>query len=72
LIRYGVKGSADISGILLNGKRLEVEVKTGRAVQQENQVAFMRMIQAMGGCYVVARSVADAIDLVKGFLDECK
>jgi len=61
LIRYGLKGSGDISGILLGGTRLEIEVKTGKAVQQENQRHFQAMILAMGGLYFVARSVEDAL-----------
>lgn len=61
LIRYGLKGCADITGILLNGKRLEVEVKTGKARQQKNQEAFEKMILEMGGVYFVARSVDDAL-----------
>ena len=64
LIRYGVVGSADISGILKNGKRLEIEVKTGKAVQSDRQINFMRMINNMGGHYYVARSVKGAVEYV--------
>jgi len=60
-----LKGSADISGILRGGKRIEIEVKTGRAVQQQNQKDFQRMIEMMGGYYYVARSVQDAITFVQ-------
>lgn len=65
LIHYGIKGSADISGILTDGRRLEVEIKTGRAVQQKNQETFERMILKMGGVYFVARSVEDALQKLK-------
>jgi hypothetical protein len=66
LIRYGLKGSADISGILkISGTRIEIEVKTGKAVQQENQRHFQAMILAMGGLYFVARSVEDALSYVQ-------
>lgn len=61
LIHYGIKGAADISGITIDGRRLEVEVKTGKAVQQQNQKRFEAMITDMGGIYFVARSVDDAI-----------
>ena len=67
LVRYGVIGSADISGILVGGKRLEIEVKTGRAVQEPRQVKFMNMIRAMGGHYFVARSIDDAVKAVYSF-----
>jgi len=62
LIHYGVKGSADISGIMRDGRRLEVEVKTGKAVQQDNQKAWGKMIINMRGIYFVARSVEHAIE----------
>lgn len=65
LIRYGLKGSADITGILIGGRRLEIEVKTGNAVQAENQIRFAKMIQKYGGYYHVARSVEDAVAFVK-------
>lgn len=65
LIRYGIVGSADISGIMNTGIRLEVEVKTGAAVQSQGQKNFERMIISMGGHYLVARSVDDALTFVK-------
>lgn len=61
LIRYGLKGCADITGILVDGRRLEVEIKTGKARQQKNQEAFEKMITEMGGVYFVARSCEDAL-----------
>lgn len=72
LIHYGLKGSADISGIMRDGRRLEVEVKTGKAVQQENQKAFEAMILKMGGVYFVARSVSNALDLLQAAATFCK
>ena len=65
IIRYGVIGSADISGIMVGGKRIEIEVKTGKAQQSEQQKNFQSMINMMGGFYFVARSVSDAVDFVK-------
>lgn len=52
-IRYGLKGSADISGILEGGRRLEIEVKTGEAKQSCRQVDFQRMIEKFGGVYIL-------------------
>lgn len=58
MIRYGVIGSADISGIMIgSGKRLEVEVKTRSALQSVEQRSFEQMIKSSGGYYFVARSV---------------
>lgn len=61
LIRYGVVGSADISGILLGGKRIEIEVKTRKAVQETQQKNFEKMINMYGGIYFVAHSVDEAM-----------
>lgn len=65
LVRYGVIGSADISGILFGGKRVEIEVKTGKAQQSEVQKQFELMIKMMGGIYFVAHSVEEAVTSIK-------
>lgn len=59
VVRYGLPGSADLTGILPDGKRLEIEVKsaTGRATGQQG--AFARMIERFNGVYILARSVDD-------------
>jgi hypothetical protein len=67
--KYGLKGSADIIGILKNGKFLALEVKTGKATQSKQQLAFAAMIQKYGGHYFVCRSVSDAVSFVKHCLD---
>lgn len=64
IIQYGLKGSADITGILKNGKRLELEIKTGHAVQAKHQENFQRMIEEMGGVYKVIRNEKDIYDLI--------
>jgi len=65
LIRYGVIGSADISGIVRGGKRFECEVKTGKAVQSPRQKNFQAMIVMMGGHYFVAHSIDEAVSYLK-------
>lgn len=66
IIRTGVKGSADISGILRirsgYGIRLEIEVKTGSGRQTPDQKNFQRMIESLGGFYLVARSIQEAVE----------
>lgn len=52
-IRYGLKGSADISGILAGGRSLWIEVKTGDARQSRRQVDFQTMIEKFGGVYLL-------------------
>lgn len=60
VISFGLKGSADIMGIISPiGRFLAIEVKTGKAKQNPAQLNFQRMIERMGGVYVVARSLSD-------------
>jgi hypothetical protein len=64
-IRFGVNGQADISGIMPNGRRLEVELKFGKGKQREEQEDFERMIRGAGGIYVVAKSPEEALMEIK-------
>lgn len=63
-IRFGLPGQADISGILCNGRRLEIEAKAERGRQSQAQRLFQAMIEKYGGLYVLARSVEDAMHAV--------
>ena len=54
-MQYGLKGSADLTGITNLGIRLEIEIKTGKSVQSEAQKNFMEMIRAQNGIYIVCR-----------------
>jgi len=64
-IDYGLVGSADITGILRWGQRLEIEIKTGNATQTPEQKSFEAMIKKMGGIYFVARSVESALEYIQ-------
>lgn len=70
LIRYGLKGSADITGIMPWGQRVEIEVKTGKATQKENQENFESMIKKHGGIYLVGRSVESVLNSLKILTEE--
>ena len=60
LITYGLKGSADILGLISpEGRFVAIEVKNERGKQSVSQAAFERMIKSMGGIYILARSVDD-------------
>lgn len=60
LVRFGVPGTADICGVIApSGRLLMIECKTATGKQREAQVTMQRVVTAMGGVYVVARSVAD-------------
>ena len=54
IIRFGLKGSSDIIGIY-KGRFLAVEIKTGNAVQSDQQKKFQKMVCKLGGIYVVIR-----------------
>lgn len=68
LVKFGTKGSADISGILAGGYRIEIEVKTGSAKQSSKQKDFEAMIKSFDGFYLVVRSADDAINQMRKLL----
>jgi len=65
LVRFGTPGQADVLGVLAPGGRLlAIECKSTTGRLTDDQAAWGRMVQAMGGVYVVARSVQDAVRAV--------
>lgn len=58
-MRFGLPGQADLSGILPDGKRLEIEVKSVSGIQHESQKMFQAMIERFGGVYILVRFVED-------------
>lgn len=61
-IRFGLVGSSDVFAVVgPRGRFLGAEAKTGGAVQSKQQKAFQRAVEAVGGVYVVCRSVDDAL-----------
>lgn len=58
-IHFGRVGSADIIGILHDGRFLAIEVKTATGRQSEEQKNFEKMIKNFNGIYILARSVGD-------------
>ena len=67
-VRFGVKGQADLTGVLPGGVRLEIEVKSATGRPSEAQRNFRAMIERFGGVYVLARSVGDVIDAIGSYL----
>ena len=64
-VQFGLRGSGDIIAVLPpDGRFLSVEVKTGSGRQTGPQRNFQRAVERVGGRYVVARSVKDAVDAV--------
>ena len=68
VIRFGVPGQADLTGILPGGLRLEVEVKSARGRQSTEQRTYQRMIERFGGVYVLARSAEDVRAALEAYL----
>ena len=62
LVRFGLVGSSDILGVMAPaGRILAIEVKSPTGRQTESQHNFQRMVESMGGLYILARSVEDVI-----------
>jgi hypothetical protein len=53
------KGIADILGVLPGGIHLEIEVKSKVGKQSPDQAIHQKRIEALGGVYILARSVKD-------------
>jgi hypothetical protein len=61
VVRFGIPGQADISGIAPDGRRIEIETKAARGYQSKQQKNFERMITKFGGVYILARSADEAL-----------
>jgi len=59
VVRFGIRGQADLTGIVPDGRRLEIEVKTSTGRQTADQRSFQQMIERFHGIYILARSVDD-------------
>lgn len=55
---------ADLCAVVLPGLHLELEVKTGNAVQNEGQKNWQANVNHKGGYYFVVRSVEEAVSIV--------
>ena len=58
-ISFGCPGAGDITGILPDGRRLEVECKSTTGRQSAKQKEFEARIRGNNGVYILARSVED-------------
>lgn len=66
--KYDRLGIADISGVLKGGKAIFIEVKTKRGVQSEDQKLFEQSCKLFGAIYILARSVKDVEDALRGHI----
>jgi hypothetical protein len=67
-ITYGHKGSGDISGILSDGRRLEVECKSVAGKQSDAQKEFGKQICTHNGVYLLIKSVKELEEKCKNFI----
>lgn len=58
-VRLNRPGAADLTGILPDGRRIEVEVKTGEGKPNPNQLEFRAMIAQNRGVYLLVHDVYD-------------
>lgn len=71
VIKFGVEGQADISGIIGPfGRMLQIEVKAGRDRQSEAQQNFEAMVTQRGGVYIIAHDVLHALELIASLPEE--
>lgn len=64
-VRYGVKGSGDILGVMRGGRFISIEIKAGRDKLRESQQEWIDEIEALGGIAFVARSEQDVVDRIE-------
>lgn len=61
--RFGTPGSPDIFAVRPPGQIIGIEVKDTKGRLNENQLAFRQSFEAVGGIYVLARSLDDVMGL---------
>lgn len=58
------KGGSDIIGIAPDGRFMAIEVKTNKGKPTQEQVIFIDIIRKSGGIAGIARSPAEALELL--------
>jgi hypothetical protein len=58
-VSFGYPGAADITGILPDGRRLEIETKSAKGKQSDKQKAYQQRIEENHGVYLLVRSVKE-------------
>lgn len=60
VVKAGIKGQADIFGILApSGRHISIETKAPHGRQSPEQKRWQAMVERMGGIYCLARSTDD-------------
>ena len=64
ITKYGIKGMADIFGIIApNGRHISIECKSDKGKQTPEQRIWQQMVESMGGVYILARSLKDVSEV---------
>lgn len=69
--KFDMRGKGDISGILPDGKRLEIECKSEKGRQSIEQKRFEELIKHNNGVYILAKTVEEVIMALRrlGYVD---
>lgn len=59
IVSYGVKGMADVTGVVACGRRLEIEVKSTTGRLRAEQKVWRETCTRFNAIHIVARSVSD-------------
>lgn len=68
-IRYGIVGETDIDGIIIGGRRLCIEVKTGSGKLSRDQKTFRMVMENFGALYIEARDTDGLVSIVRKVSD---
>ena len=60
-VSAGINGQGDMTGILPDGRRVEIEVKAGKDRQSPEQESFGKMIASHRGVYLVTRDAEECL-----------
>lgn len=66
-IRFGFKGLSDLLGQLKTGEILAVECKAPGGRVSEEQIVFLELVRAFGGCAFIAKSAKDVFAELAAF-----
>jgi hypothetical protein len=68
-VSFGIVGSADITGILPDGRRLEIETKKGKGGWlSEEQLKYKKDIQENNGIYLIVHGLAELEMLMESYI----
>ena len=62
VVRFGIPGQADLTGILYDGRKIEIEIKSATGRQTQDQKNFQAIIERFNGIYILARSINDVYE----------